>query len=196
MAVSALTAALSGASQLLPVQAAAGQRLNVAVCSAAVASASGSGVLSLATDRCAVEAASSPLTGSLSCSPPRAGTANHMRRALTPSHCLAPGKTRRRRRPSGGGDDLGDGGDDGGSYGGGSGGGDWFGGWDGSESPDEALAEGFWFWQVLCVISLIQAFLFLLENSKTPQPHSVQAASFATLSQTFYSRRLFAKGSA
>ena len=37
---------------------------------------------------------------SLSCSPPRTSTAKHTsRHALAPTHCLAPGKARRRRRP-------------------------------------------------------------------------------------------------
>lgn len=153
------------------------------------ATASGSATSPVAMERCSLEPVSGVLTGSLSCSPPRVGTVHGLRRALAPSHCLAPGKTRRRRQRRDGKYENGGDGDDGGSSGGGGGGG-WFDGWDGGDDREESLTEGFWIWQVLSVLSLYQTFQFLLENGQPPAPQAVPIAGFATLCQTFYGRRI------
>ena len=58
----------------------------------------------IAVERGSPDTVSGVLTGSLSCSPPRAGTVHGLRRALAPSHCLAPDKTRRQRRRRAGGE--------------------------------------------------------------------------------------------
>ncbi|KAL3146261.1 hypothetical protein ABBQ32_002963 [Trebouxia sp. C0010 RCD-2024] len=153
----------------------------VAVCASTAAGAP---------EMAAVEMFTGPLSGSV-CSPPH--TINFTRRALAPAHCIAPSKTRRRRRPFGGGD-SGDqdedfivpGGNDGdsGSTGGG-GGGDW--GSDGEEAGDSFgdIASALWLWRALCVCSVLQVVHFmLLAQHKQAQP------AFATLSRSFFSSSL------
>ncbi|DBA95197.1 hypothetical protein WJX82_006334 [Trebouxia sp. C0006] len=141
---------------------------------------------------CSLESAAKEIfkgapTGSV-CSPPH--TSHFTRRAVAPAHCIAPSKTRRRRRPFGGGDpgdhdeDFGiPGGNDGdsGSTGGG-GGGDW-----GSDGGEEGgyfgdLMGALWLWRALCVCSVLQVIHFMLLAQ-----HKQDHPAFATVSQSFFS---------